>query len=726
METDPIQPEVLPITPKHEEQTAKVEPSAEATITHQNGDPNAKTEDVVMHPVDSGQPQEQPSQDPPLVKPEDPSPAPPKLSPTLRSQKLPLPKGIRDMKADAKDVVVISFGSFGVRYGFAVDSTPKRVFPAVAFPRSAKALADSSSVRFCTPSHSVRSAKDVIAAKERFEEIRDEVAQELTLQERRRGGGRPTPWKVLIEPVPSETFTGAAQFSGPIDNSKTVSELTPNEVLVGPDVEVLVRDPQRAELYDVIFPIWDGKVLFHCGAPESFVRKALDCLIDYVVEQLKIDKKKKIAASRDAATNGNANGVPAKRPEETTPFAEGEEAKTFVALVVPETSQRRDAAEIVDAIFRSRSMQTAAIFIHQSAVSCAFGAGLATCAVVDIGHSATTVACVEDGLICGESRIHLNYGSCHIQSTLELLLKDSSQLTEIITSQPGVDGKPLTPQQIAQDQEVVIARIAEQTGSFNVDANDTLGVALLKLPSGRGLRLKLGVGFRALPCYGLIHPTLLSAASAVVREKMNIPRRGVFEMNADVDNFATTILNDMRRSGIATAALPIGTFANDPDQPASTTVDSDRASIVDAIVWSVAKAVELKRPDQQSRTAEHYRRYLNAIVLAGGGASIDGIALALEARIKKGFLDTGLIVADVTVIDGGKGKGDEELAAAAATLKEAGADGGIIDDTDTASLPWKGGAVMVESEAVREYWVYRDDWEDRSVFALRERAPFYW
>lgn len=648
--------------------------------------------------------------------------------PPLRSQKLAFPADLREKKPAAKDVIVLAFGSHGIRYGFAVDTTPKRVFPAVAFPRRPEVVADPSKAAIYIPTYCQRRTGEVDDSIKAFEDMREAVGQELALHERRRGGGRPTPWKVAIEPINPETKKPSEQ-DGVVPEIEAEQPKSSGKVLVGRDVELLVRDKQKAELYDIVFPIWDGKLLFDCGAPASLVRKSLDALIAHIVEQLRLTRKKRAA---DRAKESGMNGEVKTERSESPPdleedlFRKDGKAKTFVALVVPETSQRRDVAEIVDAVFRESSLQTAAVFIHQSAVSCALGAGLSTCAVVDIGHSATTVACVEDGLICGESRIHLDYGSCHIQNVFDMLLAGSSNLREILEKEPGPNGKPLSAVQIADDQAVSIAKIAEQTGGFNVDENDTLTVAMIKLPSGRSLRVKLGVGMRSLPCYGLIHPTLLSTASEVMTLKKNIPKRGVHEMNAEDDNFVSDIFNELRRSGIATAALPVGTFANDPGQPAATTVDSERASIVDAIIWSVARAVEVKRPDLQSRTAEHYRKYLNAIVLAGGGASIDGIALALEARIKKGFLDAGLNVSDVTVIDGGKGKGDEELAAAAAVLKDVTAEGGLVDDTDTASLPWKGGAVMVEADAVRDYWIYRDDWEVKNVRALRERAPFYW
>ncbi|KAI0564821.1 actin [Gracilaria domingensis] len=641
--------------------------------------------------------------------------------PQLRCQHLKLKPGARLHKPEPKDVIVLAFGSSAIRYGFASDSTPRIVFPAVAFLRSDESIADRTTEPFRIPTYHSRSEEELKAARAVFDEVRDAVAKELSLSERRRGGGRPIPWKAAIETVPG--------ISGVTKPAKLKEENA--VVLVGHDVELLLHDEARAKNYDIVMPMWDGKLLFDCGAPASLIRKSLDVLMSHIVSQLMYDRKHPRKGSKLRTKTATANG----NTKETKPkahldslFVDDGYAKSFVALVVPETAQRRDVSELVDAVFSSKAMQTAAIFIHQSAVSCAFGAGLATCAVVDIGHSATTVACVEDGVICGESRIHLEYGSWHIQNAFEVLLRDYSTLHEVIekTHAEKGNGALRMPADIAEDLSVVIAKTTEQLGGFNVDENDNMNVAVVKAPSGISLRLKLGVGIRTLPCYGLIYPKLLKAANELSTPKKHITLRTTFDRNSEDDNFVSDIFNDLRRSGIATAALPVGLFANEAGQPAAFTINPKEASIVDAIIWSVARAVEIKRPDQQSRTADTYRRYLNAVVLAGGGASIDGIALALEGRIKKGFLDAGVTIHDVSVIDGGKGKTDEELAAAAAILKDVDSEGGLIDDTDTATLPWKGGAVMVEADAVGEYWVYRDDWRARNVRALRERAPFYW
>lgn len=648
------------------------------------------------------------------------------ISPSPKSQALSIPADLRQQRPPPSDVIVLAFGSYAIRYGFASDTTPKRILPVVAFPRAQQSIDDPTQSPIRIPRYTQRTAEEIGHANDVFKAWKESVSKELALHDRRRGGGRPIPWKAVIETVstPSQLPNKPTQQS----TDTVPNGNTPRVPLVGRDVELLLLDEEKARNYDIVYPLWDGKLLFDCGAPASLIRKALAVLFDYIVAQLVNDleggkSKKKKLSSQSSEPNGKKN-TPTETQKKSNMFTKDGVAKSFVTLVVPESSQRRDVAEIVGAVFNSNSLRAAAVFIHQSAVSCALGAGLATCAVVDIGHSATTVACVDDGIVLGESRIHLEYGSSHIKNAFHMLLKESSNLKDYEKNETNQEADH--PQFGLDDETALLSKAMETMSSFNVDENDTLNNSVLKLPTGLSLRVKLGVGIRALPAYGLIHPPLLEAATIVMTPQMNIVDRSLHQKNSDDDNYVSDIFNDLRRSGIATAALRIGLFANDRGQLAADTVYPKVASISDAVMWAIARAVEIRRPDPQSRTTDHYKKFLNAVVLAGGGASIDGIALVLEGRIKKGFVDAGLNIADVTVIDGGKGKGDEELAAAAAVLKDVDSESGIIDDTDTASLPWKGGAVMVEANAVSDYWIYRDDWISRDVRALREKAPFYW
>lgn len=761
--------------------------------------------------------------------------------PKLRSQKPPLPASIRKHKPPPGEVVVIAFGSSGIRYGFASDSTPKCVFPAVAIRRRIKkgkphptstntttnknnTLTQTPPPPLRIPSMTKRSQEQLEAAKQMFDAECERVVKDLMLLERRRGGGKPVPWKSEIEPDMNDNWENESwllrmeadaeaetevEAEAEMEVEKASQEEDQNQgkthkeepkeeqevqqkeqddkksngdvprvehnikqdekikgkhrdVIVGNDVARLLRNERLASHFDIIFPTWDGQLLLDTGVSANLVRKAVDLLLDFIISDL---RKQRENQDSKLLKKGGAGGDPkvmsARQKHEDWMRLYPGHATSFVTLVVPETAQRRDVAELTAAVFRSTELRCGALFVHQSAVSCALGAGLATCAVVDIGHSATIIACVEDGIVCGESRIHLRYGFQHVRHAFDQLVnRHAPQLHAMLVDDYRYIPRPMEGDAdakkeksddenenntlksgdnerdsarrgyILEDEALLLRRICEQVACFNVDENDTLAVSQVTAVGGseRSLRVKLGIGLRAVPAYGLLYPALLHCARKLQPQRADVPlRRDVFQKNSDDDNFVSDIFNDLRRSGIATAALPIGLFANDAGQPAETMVKCDSASIVDAIVWSIAKAIEVKRPDQTARTPDHYRRYLNAIVLAGGGAKIDGIGPALEARIKKGFQDIGLNISDVTVIDGGRGKGDEELAAAAAVLKDLDdGGGGLLDDTDTATLPWKGGAVMVEADAVNDYWLFRDDWDARNVRALRERVPFYW
>ena len=136
-------------------------------------------------------------------------------------------------------------------------------------------------------------------------------------------------------------------------------------------------------------------MVFGSGAADTLVRAAIDALLEYIASQL----------IKPNVPNGVANGTSTGTSEEKDKEKVKEKPSIYIALVIPDTSDRRDVAEIVDAIFRVAKLSAAGVFIHQSSVSCALGAGLATCTVVDIGHSYTTIACVEDGSILADSRV---------------------------------------------------------------------------------------------------------------------------------------------------------------------------------------------------------------------------------------------------------------------------------------------------------------------------------
>jgi hypothetical protein len=632
---------------------------------------------------------------------------------------------VRSLKPSPKEVLVIAIGSHYVRYGSANAPIPWKVRNIAAFQKTASAVVAEPSLEHNGNKDETRE-EQVVA----FSTAVDEIAADLRLSDRRRGGGKPIPWQVEIETVAVDDVP-EGEASG-----DTIRSLESGKgLLVGIAAERLSYDEAQRKNFDIITPVVDGRMAWEMPCSRSLVRSALDAVLTSIARQFRGSMESLAHSSAESASEEAASPAKSKVLD----------ANTHIALIVPESSDRSDIAEFVSALFRVEELRAGAVFVHHSSASCALSAGLSTCVVLDIGYSATTIACVEEGCVLGDSRVHLKYGSRNIVAVFDRLLRESGTFDEVCGAREGdmesdktassrpADNHVSMPQSVLSldDVAALIRKSCEQLCGFNVDENDTLSVAMIRAPKcGKMFRIKCGVGVRAVPAYGMLYPGLFESISSLngfSLTRMSMPR---VDRNSGEDNFMMGLFDDIKRSTIVSAAVPFGRFANELDvdgRVVDGAVHPWRASVVEALVWSVNRAVETSAIAQTDnvRGPELKRRYFKSILLAGGGSSVDGIALALESRLKLLLDEKNIVVNDVTVIDGAKGKGDEELLAAAGMLRSDGA-AGLDDDGDPASLPWKGGAVMVEADAVKDLWVYRDEWLSRDVRALRERAPFYW
>lgn len=74
-----------------------------------------------------------------------------------------------------------------------------------------------------------------------------------------------------------------------------------------------------------------------------------------------------------------------------------------VMLLVPDQFLRKHIRIMLNVLLGS--MKFAAAFIHQESVCAAFGAGLSTACVVDIGHEKLSVSCIDEGISINRSRL---------------------------------------------------------------------------------------------------------------------------------------------------------------------------------------------------------------------------------------------------------------------------------------------------------------------------------
>jgi actin-related protein 8 len=89
--------------------------------------------------------------------------------------------------------------------------------------------------------------------------------------------------------------------------------------------------------------------------------------------------------------------------------------------VIPDLYNKLYVIELVNMLLKS--MQFRGVIALQESVCAAFGAGISTACVVDIGAEVTKVACVEDGVCIANSRAVLKYGGDDITRCFTALVK---------------------------------------------------------------------------------------------------------------------------------------------------------------------------------------------------------------------------------------------------------------------------------------------------------------
>jgi actin-related protein 8 len=78
---------------------------------------------------------------------------------------------------------------------------------------------------------------------------------------------------------------------------------------------------------------------------------------------------------------------------------------------------------IMNILFNEFCFQAA--MVHQESLCNCFGANLLSACVVDIGHTVTSVCCIDEGTVFPRSRVFLNYGGQQVSESLLWFLKNS-------------------------------------------------------------------------------------------------------------------------------------------------------------------------------------------------------------------------------------------------------------------------------------------------------------
>lgn len=322
-------------------------------------------------------------------------------------------------------------------------------------------------------------------------------------------------------------------------------------------------------------------------------------------------------------------------------------------LVLGETFDNREIKEMLSIVLHDLGFSTAVV--HQEALAAAFGNGLSTACVVNIGAHVTQVVCVEDGVALPHTALALPYGGDDISRCLLWVQRRHRTWPNFQTDPMR---KPIDMLMLNKIKESY-----SQIRSGNFDA-----VALVhSYDNERSAgHQKTRLSALNVPPMGLLYPRVL------VPEEYPPPPRSWFQ---DYDD----MLEDTWQTSDSLYPGGNGGFGMWDSYPMFTTrlKKFDNIGLVEAIVTSV---LSTGRVDLQ-------RKLFCSIQLVGGAASTAGLAPVLEQRVLN-KIPANQSIEKVEVLQ---------------------------SRTYPLFVPWKGGVILGVLDTGRDAWIHREDWIKNGV-----------
>ncbi|KAF8388212.1 hypothetical protein HHK36_026878 [Tetracentron sinense] len=338
-------------------------------------------------------------------------------------------------------------------------------------------------------------------------------------------------------------------------------------------------------------------------------------------------------------------------------------------LVVPETFDNREIKEMLSIILRDLRFSSAVV--HQEGLAAAFGNGLSTACVVNMGAQVTSVICIEDGVALPTTGMTLPFGGEDISRCL-LWNQRHHQTWASICTDPLV--KPIDLLMLNKLKESY-CQIRVSFSLFYLRTRLLEGeldaVAVVHsyedgMPAGSHRTRLTALN---VPPMGLFYPLLL------VPDEHPPPPRSWFHDYEDMLE-DTWHMEFPRRSDLSdglflgvNGGLPM--WENYPVFPTRLKKE-DNLGLAEAITSSI---LSTGRIDLQ-------RKLFCSIQLIGGVALTSGLIAAVEERVLHAIPSNEAI--DTVEV--------------------------LQSRTDPTFVSWKGGAILGILDFGRDAWIHREDW----------------
>ncbi|KAJ3706303.1 hypothetical protein LUZ61_010008 [Rhynchospora tenuis] len=315
-------------------------------------------------------------------------------------------------------------------------------------------------------------------------------------------------------------------------------------------------------------------------------------------------------------------------------------------LVLPETFDNREIKEMLSIVLRDLRFSTAVV--HQEGLAAAFGNGLSTACVVNIGAQVTSVICVEDGVAIPATTLTLPFGGEDI-SRCFLWAQRRRQTWPNIPTDPL--HKPV--------DLLMLNKLRETYCQIREGGYDGIAVVHSYEQDKPVSTHKTKLSSLNVPPMGLFYPKIFA------HEEYSPPPRSWFNDSEDM-------LEDTWNMEYAGGNVGLGIWDSYYPVYPTRLKKYDNVGLAEAIVSSI---LSTGRIDLQ-------RKLFCSIQLIGGVASTIGLVPAVEDRVLHAIPSNEAI--DTVEV--------------------------LQSRSEPSYVSWKGGAIIGILDFGREAWIHREDW----------------
>ncbi|KAL3851810.1 hypothetical protein ACJMK2_015515 [Sinanodonta woodiana] len=391
-------------------------------------------------------------------------------------------------------------------------------------------------------------------------------------------------------------------------------------------------------------------------------------------------------------------------------------------LLIPDVYEHKHVKELMSLLLDRLGFGSA--IVHQESVCAAFGTGVSSACIVDIGDQKTSICCVEDGISLKNTRITMEYGGCDISRCLHTLMGRAGFIPKDIDLSNTVDC--LLLQEIKEtcchldqdsygviEQTIQIKKPEQKIVKYSLKFGDEFHLAAFSVffPDIYGLQgthlVHVQKRFSGDPEDPHDEFYLRQTQS---QQQSSKPSKKKETSTADISTRDETSLSMFEDSQLISAQMDEDsidgqdglTTTDNVKIPRRTELDEEQEQEAEEVTQLMGIDQAILHSVDKCAGDELKKKMYSCIVVVGGGMNFEGAQQWLQYRVWVGMpAQYRLMLETMDVITRPK-------------------------ETDPQLTSWKGATILACLDTTHELWIKKKEWDQFNVRMLRERAPFVW